>query len=137
MHSLSTDYSKTELDLFSLPPTQVSIDRGQCAQFKPLSALSGESPIEFVVPGHGVGYLDLAQTLRHDSGHRFCGDDNVFENTNDKSGPVNYLLNSIFSQVEVYLNQKMVLVNENTYPYRAYRGTVFNYDEAAKRVRDI
>lgn len=133
VHSLSVDCSKTELDLFSLPPTQTSIDGGQWVQYKPLSSLTDESPIEFVVPGHGDEYVDLSQTLIAVKVKILQENGNVLDATCDKVGPVNYFLHALFSQVDVYFNQKLVSVNGNTYPYRAYIETLLNYDDAAKK----
>nr|XP_012217170.1 PREDICTED: uncharacterized protein LOC105669005 [Linepithema humile] len=54
---------KSELDLFSLSPTQTSIENSQWIQYKPVSTLTDDTSIEFVVPGHGEEYLDLAHTM--------------------------------------------------------------------------
>jgi len=132
VHNLSTGCSKTELDLFSLPPTQISIDGGQWVQYKPLSSLTDDSPIEFVVPGHGDEYVDLSQTLLAVKVRIVQEDDSVLDATCNKVGPVNYFLHALFNQVEVYFNQKLVSANGNTYPYRAYIETLLNYDTTAK-----
>lgn len=132
VHRLSAECSKTELDLFSLPPTQTSIDCGQWVQYKPLSSLSDEAPIEFVVPGHGDEYLDLAETLIAMKVRILQDNNNALDATCNKVGPVNYFLHSMFSQVDVYFNQKLVSVNGNTYPYRAYIESLLNYDDTAK-----
>ncbi|XP_033223991.1 uncharacterized protein F54H12.2-like [Belonocnema kinseyi] len=54
---------KSELDLFLLPPTQTSIEGSQWVHYKPVSSLTDDSPIEFVIPGQGTEYIDLAHTL--------------------------------------------------------------------------
>lgn len=58
LHSQSCECVKTELDIFSLPPTQTSIQSGQWANYKPLSSITENGPLEFVIPGHGEDYLD-------------------------------------------------------------------------------
>src|SRR5436190_17114164 len=63
LHNQSMECSKSELDLFSLPPTQTSIELGQWVHYKPLASISDEAPIEFVVPGIGDEYIDLSHTL--------------------------------------------------------------------------
>lgn len=62
LHHQSCECVKSELDLFSLPATQTSIGSGKWVQYKPIFSLTDDSPIEFVVPGHGDEYLDLANT---------------------------------------------------------------------------
>lgn len=50
----------------------------------------------------------------------------------EKIAPVNNLLHSLFSQVDVYLNQKLISPPNNTYAYKAYIETLLNYGSAAK-----
>ena len=47
-------------------------------------------------------------------------------------GPTNLLLYSLFSQVDVFLNDKLISSSSNTYAYRAYLKTLLNYGKAAK-----
>ncbi|XP_029666264.1 uncharacterized protein F54H12.2-like [Formica exsecta] len=46
-------------------------------------------------------------------------------------GPVNHLLHSMFNQIDVYFNQKLVSPN-NAYAYRAYIEALLNYSSPAK-----
>lgn len=134
IHQKSCECAKTELDLFSLPPTQTSIDSGKWVQYKPISSLTDDSPIEFVIPGHGDEYTDLAQTLLYiqativkEDGTHFVATD-----ANKEFGPVNNWLHSLFSQVDLYLNHKLVSPQNNTYPYRAYIENLLNYSVDTK-----
>ena len=65
LHSHSTKCISSELDIFSLPPTQTSIERSSFLHYKPVSSLSneGDTPIEFVVPSGSEHYIDLAHTM--------------------------------------------------------------------------
>lgn len=134
LHKYSCECVKSELDLFALPSTQTSIEGGQWVHYKPLSSISDESPLEFVVHGGGDEYLDLAHTMLYlnlkickEDGSNFTADDDT------KIGPVNNLVNSLFSQIDVYLNQKLVSPPNNTYAYKAYIETLLNYGPAAKK----
>ena len=134
LHQKSCECTKTELDLFSLPPTQTSIENGKWVQYKPLATVTDDSPIEFVVPGHGDEYTDLSQTMiqvtasiRTSTGAKITEDA-----INNSVGPVNNWLHSLFSQVDMYLNQKLVTPQNNTYAYRAYIETLLNYGMDAK-----
>ena len=53
---------KSELDIFAVPPTQTSIEDGRWEEHQPLTSLDSGAPIEFVIPGTGDVYLDLANT---------------------------------------------------------------------------
>ena len=48
-------------------------------------------------------------------------------------GPVNLFLHSLFSQVDVSLNERLISPSTNTYPYRAMLETLLNYGEEAKK----
>ncbi|KAG8235182.1 hypothetical protein J437_LFUL015488 [Ladona fulva] len=50
-----------------------------------------------------------------------------------KVGPVNNFLHSLFSQVDVYLNQKLISPPSNTYAYRSYIENLLSYGPAAKK----
>ena len=49
--------------------------------------------------------------------------------------PVNNWLHSLFSQVDVYLNDTLVTPSSNTYPFRAYVDTVLSYGAEAKNTQ--
>lgn len=134
LHHQSCECVKSELDLFSLPATQTSIESGKWVQYKPISSLTDDSPIEFVVPGLGDEYLDLANTLIHVKARIIKADGTKMVPATDKDvGPVNNWLHSLFSQVDLYVNQKSVSPQNNTYAYRAYIETLLNYDDGAKK----
>ena len=47
LHNMSDECIKSELDLFSLPMTQTSIEKSTYIEIPPLSALTDGGPIEF------------------------------------------------------------------------------------------
>ena len=49
-----------------------------------------------------------------------------------KVGPVNLFLHSLFSQVDISLNERLISPSTNTYPYRAMIETLLNYGEDTK-----
>lgn len=132
LHNHSCECAKSELDLFALPSTQTSIESGQWVYYKPISSLSDDGPIEFNIPGTGDDYIDLSHTLFHLKAKILTQDSqNIAETL--QVGPVNNWLHSLFSQLDVYLNQKLVSPPNNTYAYRAYIETLLNYGPAAKQ----
>lgn len=131
LHANSCECIKSELDLFALPSTQTSIENGQWVFYKPLSSITDDAPIEFLVPGNGGDYLDLSQTMLYVTAKIVKQDDAALEET-DVVGPVNNWMHSIFNQVEIYLNQKLVSPPNNTYAYRAYIETLLNYGNDSK-----
>ena len=131
IHPLSCICTKSELDLFSVPPTQSSIESGVWVEHQPLNNISDSGPIEFAIQSSTDAYLDLsnsvifvkAQIQKNDGSD--LGDDAVV-------APVNYWLNALFGQVDLSLNDKLVSASTNTYPYRAYLETLLSFGDEAK-----
>ena len=62
VHSKSQECTKTELDLFSIPSTQTSLEKGHWVDFQPVSSVSDGGPIMFLCPGT-EDYVDLSKTI--------------------------------------------------------------------------
>ena len=131
VHEQSCECTKSELDLFSIPPTQTSIENGSWVEYHPLSTLNDTSPIEFEINGSGEDYIDFANSYLHVRAKitKPNGDD---IDDNAPVGPVNLFLHSLFSQVDVSLNGTQITSSMNTYPYRAMIETLLSYGGDAK-----
>ncbi|XP_025995042.2 uncharacterized protein F54H12.2-like [Solenopsis invicta] len=137
LHTHSSECLKSELDLFALPPTQTSIESAQWIYYKPVTSLADDAPIEFVIPGHGEDYLDLTHTMlslriRVETGTNTATAAAAAAAAAPKVGPVNQLLHSMFNQIDVYFNQKLVSPPNNAYAYRVYIEALLNYASPAK-----
>ena len=134
VHRQSCEGVKSELDLFAVPPTQTSIEHGGWIEHQPITSLDSGGPIEFVVPGAGDAYIDLANTylLVRAKVVRGVGTD-IADDT--PVAPVNNWLHSLFSQVDVHLNDTLVTPSSNTYPFRAYVETLLSYGAEAKKTQ--
>ena len=62
VHSKSKECTKSELDLFSVPPTQVSLKKGHWIDHQPVSSVSDGGRITFLSPGT-EDYVDLSKTI--------------------------------------------------------------------------
>lgn len=131
LHNHSCECVKSELDLFALPSTQTSIEKGQWIHYKPISSLTDDGPIDFQVPGNGDDYIDLSHTLIHIKA-KILNQDLTPLTATTVVAPTNNWLHSLFSQLDIYLNQKLVSPPNNTYGYRAYIETLLNYAPSAK-----
>lgn len=123
--------TKTELDIFATPPTQNSVESGTTLCVRPISSLTDVSPIEFLIPGSGEEYIDLAHTTLHLIA-KIKVDDSIEKGQEANIAPINNLLHSIFSQVDIHLNQKCITPPSNNYNYRAYIENLLNYGSDAK-----
>lgn len=55
----------SELDLFSAPMTQLSIEDKTYTEISPVAAISDGGPIKLFIPGDWEKYLDLNDILLH------------------------------------------------------------------------
>ncbi|XP_033222855.1 uncharacterized protein F54H12.2-like [Belonocnema kinseyi] len=138
LHSHSCESMKFELELFSLPPTQTTIEQANWIHYKPISSFRDSAPIEFVVPGSGDEYIDLAHTMltirarilpltlpvANASGQ-------MPEDTTP--GTINNNLHSMLNQIDVYFNGKLVSPPNDAYAYRAYIEILLNYSPDTKK----
>ena len=133
-HDQSCDCTKTELDLFSVPPTQTSIESGAWETFHPIATLTDKTPIEFTVPGDGEQYIDLSNIQLYLKCAIKKGNGDDIEDT-QYPGPVNNWLHSLFEQVDVSLGDTVVSSPSNTYPYRAYLETLLSLGNDARETQ--
>ena len=141
VHDSSCECAKSELDLFNVPPTQTAVQSSQWVEHRPLTSLSDSAPVEFMITGSGEEYVDLSETYIQVTARitKSNGADLVTIGEGGAAGadagigPVNNWLHSLFSQVDVSLNGRLITPSTNTYPYRAYLETLLTYGPAAKK----
>ena len=133
-HDNSCDCTKSELDLFAVPPTQTSIQEGSWESFHPIATLGDQSPIEFSVPDDGEQYIDLANVQLYLTAKIIKADGGTLAAT-DYPGPVNNWLHSLFEQVDVSLGDTVISSPSNTYPYRAYLETLLSLSDETKKTQ--
>ena len=134
VHPFSKRCDKSEVDLFSVPPTQQSLERGRWIDYTPLSSVQNpDSAITFLIAGTDE-YIDLSKTILTVTGNimRKDGTTKLAGGGQSNVAPVNNFLHSLFRQVDVYLNGKQVTPAMGTYAYRSYIETLLNYDVSAK-----
>ena len=135
VHPFSKRCDKSEIDLFSVPPTQQSLERGRWIDYAPLSSVENpDSAITYLIAGTDE-YIDLSKTILTVTGKILMGDGKTDLSGGNQTSvaPVNNFLHSLFKQVDVCLNGKQVTPAMSTYAYRAYIETLLNYDVSAKK----
>ncbi len=108
-----------ELSLFAEPWPSQGINKIQLIEYRPVTQLNDNSVVEFQVPSSGMQYLDLGNTKLHmklqivkEDGSPLDGEDDVaFIAT-----PVH----SMWSQIDISLQQQSVTPAHNLHAYRAY-----------------
>lgn len=136
----SSDCTKSELDLFYVPPTNTSVESGQWSSYYPtISPSTNTGPIEFEVKASNE-YVDLARTILYMVVRFNVRNPELKGETDDPNnslklsayGPVNNFASSLFSQVDVELNGTSIETTNETYPYRAYITDLLNFGQDAK-----
>lgn len=109
-----------ELSLFSVPPNQVAVEKIYFAEYRPVSAFNAEdAPIEISIPGQGSEYIDLRRSRLY-AKCRIVKADGTSLAAQEKVGIINVPLQSLWSQVDTYMNGKLVSLNTSYYPWKAY-----------------
>ena len=132
IHEGSCECAKSELDLFSVPPTQTSIEHASIVEYHPVSSLSDGAPIEFDVSSSGEDYIDFTNSQLYVR-MKITKADGSPIGVDGKVGPINNTLHSLFSQVDVSLNGVQITDSTNTYSFRAYIEDVLSYGLEAKQ----
>jgi len=132
VNELSCECTKSELDVFALPPTQTSIQQSNWVEYQLLTSILGNAPLEFDVTGTGEGYLDMTNVMLYVCA-RVTTNAGADIDADSTTAPVNLLLHSMFTQVDVSLNGALISSSTNTYLYRSMLETLLSYGEDAKK----
>lgn len=122
--------TKSELDLFVSQPIQLAIDRSSFVEIHPVASISDSSSIEFLISGLGTSYYDLSHVFLHVQA-KVLKDDGTQLAATDKCIPVNYILNTMFSECHVSLNDRQIS-SDNNYAYKAIMQALLLYPESAQ-----
>jgi hypothetical protein len=135
----SVPATKTELDLFTVPPTQVAVERGFWEEIRPVNTVTNNGPYEFFVDGNQY-YLDMASNYVYlklkitmeagdDLDHAPGADGQPQPN---RVAPINLIGKTFFKQVKLMINGKLAYDSGTDYPFLSYILTDLNYDRNAK-----
>jgi len=130
VHEQSCECTKSELDLFSVPPTQTSMKQGSWVEleYHPLTTVTERSPIEFDISGTGEDYIDFAYTILYAKA-KLTANDGANVAADAAIGPVN-----LFLHVDISLNGTLITASmARSIPIwaRAMLKTLLTYGEDA------
>ena len=114
-----------------MPPTMMTMQEAQWVEFHPVSSLADSAPIEFEIKGQPEDYIDLNSSYLYLK-VKVTKTDNTNPGANDRVAPVNNFMHSLFTDVDLYMNNKLVSSSMDTYPYRAYLENLLTYGKEAK-----
>ncbi|CAC5368822.1 unnamed protein product [Mytilus coruscus] len=120
----------SELSLFTIPPYQSAVENIYF-QVRSNSQLTGNI-IDLEITGkHGMEYVDLNRSRLYVKAKIVKGDGTSLTE-NEYVGPVNLFLQSMFSQVDVTMQGRMISSTTSHYPYKAMIQTLLCYGNGAK-----
>ena len=123
---------KHELALFHSGAKEKAIKEIFWINYRPVSQISNNSAIEFNISGTSMDYVLLSKTRLHIKVRLLKHDGSPIESTDDVA-LVNLSLHSIFRQVDILLNQKIITSSVGVnYPYKALIDVLLNYDIGEK-----
>ena len=118
---MASEILKSELDLFKKVSFQGAIENSQIIQYRPITALSETSAIEFDIPISPDEYLDLQNIYLWIRGKVVQQNNAVYPAAQDKRySLINYALFTIFDQLDVTLAGTLVTQSSKTFQYQSF-----------------
>jgi hypothetical protein len=111
----STPSTKSELDLFTVPPTQVAVRRSFWSEIQLQNPCTNDGPYEFKI-SPDTFMLDLSKNYIYFIARIVKSDDSVCKATKAQDGsdegdlvfPINLLGKTFFKQMKIFLNGKLI-----------------------------
>lgn len=128
--------SKSELSLFTVPPTQVAVDRGFWEEIQLTNSVTNEGPYEFRLPPDpnmihiSKNYLYVVLRILKTDGTNI---DPLAAAGKPTVGPINLLGKTFFNNIRVFIGGKLIYDSNNLYPYRAFLETELNFGTDARQ----
>ena len=131
----SAPSTKTELDLFSIPVTQVAIKRAFTEVIHTSNPITSEGPYEFRIPAD-PNFLHLSKhyvyfqlrIVKPDGSNLVSEGEGA-----DQVATINAVAKTFFKQVKFFINSKLVYDSGDKYHYKAFLETELNYGLDAKQ----
>lgn len=130
----SEECSTSQLDIFSTPPTQMTVEDGVWDNIPPHNNFNYNT-LTFDIPGDNINYIDFARTelwldlvLQKKTSGQLA---NLALNK-EIVAPINNTLHSIFSQVQIFMNNTEVENTNSNYAYRAYLENLLSFSKEEK-----
>ena len=118
LHASSIPVSKSELEVFSITPTQTAIESSYEVEYRPNSSLDNGTSFEIHVPASD-DFTDLQATMLHLLVSVQTEDGKSIGDVN-KVKPVANFANALFEQIDLFLGSVNTSPANNMYHYQAW-----------------
>ena len=126
---------KSELRIFDHELGQVVIESASFVDINPQTSLSeNANTIEFYINGSETEYLDMNDTLLYLRLKVVGGDGKALPAASIVT-PANYLMNALFSDVTLQLNDTVIEGGNQLYAYKSTFESIFGFSNAAKKTQ--
>ena len=112
LHHSSLPATKSELELFSIPPTQTAIDSSYEVHYRPTSTLDSSKSYDFLVPPSD-DFTDLSATYIYLRAK-------VLKSDGSEASPIKYFGSALFDQVDFYIGNVSITPASNLYHYQSF-----------------
>ena len=120
----------SELMLFEAKAVNEGVEYLQYIECRPTNQITEDGLVDIHIKASGSQYLDLQRRCLHVKAKIVKEDGGNLE---DVVTPVNLWMQSLFNQVNVYFQQKLVSSSGTNYAYKAYMDVLLNFSEDAER----
>lgn len=118
LHSSSVPVSKTELQVFHVPPTQTAIESSYEVEYRPTSSVDSGKSFEIQVQASD-DFTDLQATMLHAYVSVTTKDGKAL-GASAKIKPIKNFANALFEQVDLFLGTVNTSQAHNMYHYQAW-----------------
>ena len=124
---------KSELSIFQKPLLDSGVIDEQYVQYRPLGQITRNGVIQFSIINNTSRYIDLAKTTI-ETQLKIVRKDGSPLGEKDSPGIINNVFHSLWAQVDLYLQQKLVSSSGQNYGFKSYLDVLLNTgaDEEAK-----
>ena len=131
IHPHSNSCAINELDLHALPVTQSDVLKSVTVTKTTTNALTDNTTsFDFTFEPTNL-YTDLGEALLYLQ-YKVCKEDGTRLAADSDAAPVNNILHSLFSSVQLLINGEKVTGNSEEYPYKAYLLTLLGHKKGTK-----
>ena len=121
------------LDLFEKNAVQSAIIDAQWVEIRPVNSIEETAPVDFRIDGTSEDFIDLSETYIKVKIRITNANGNAGYGANDMVAPINLILQSMWSKLDVSFNGKRVSSSGHSYPYRAYLESALNLSSDVKK----
>jgi hypothetical protein len=137
---MAAEFHDVTLELFKRPPTEKGTLGTEWITYRPINQLTEGSALEFNIPSTSTQYVDLKRMHLHVQVKITKADGTQIKPSGedaDSVGVANAPLHTMFSQVDLSLQQQSMNQVGPNYPYKAYLDLLFDTEDNQELINQM